>query len=74
MGRRLFVADEDVLDPAMFEQRVVDRQHRAARIAEHDLHAEVDQGLDQYGGSTLLWHGVTPQYLAGAIAPLERRR
>ena len=35
MGRRLLVAHEDVADPRLLEQRVVDRQHRAARIAEN---------------------------------------
>ncbi len=58
MGRCLFVADEDVADALLFEQRVVDREHRAAGIAEHDLHTEVAQRLDQDVCSAFLGHGV----------------
>ena len=54
VGRGLLMADEDVADPLLLEHRVVDRQHRAAGIAEHDLHAEIAQRLDQDIGSALL--------------------
>ena len=39
--RALLVAHQDVLDLVLLEQRVVDRQHRAARIAEQVLDALV---------------------------------
>ena len=45
----------------MTEQRVVDRQNRTAGIAEHDLHAEIAQRLDQDVGSTQLGHEVLLQ-------------
>jgi hypothetical protein len=61
MGRRLLVPDKDVLDAALLEQRVIDRQHRAAGIAEHDLYTQVRQGLDQDIGSThFSWHHSQP--------------
>ena len=57
----LFVANEDVPDaPPLLggpEQRVVDRQHRTAGIAEHDLHAEVAQRFDKDFGAGTLGHG-----------------
>ncbi len=51
MGRGLLMADENVLDPPLLEQRVIDREHRAAGIAEHDLDTEIDQRLDEDFGS-----------------------
>ncbi len=45
VGCRLFVADEDVLDRGMLEQCVIDRQHRAAGIAEHRIDTQIDQRL-----------------------------
>ena len=39
----LLVAHEDVADPVLPEDRVVDGEHGAARIAEHDLDAEVGE-------------------------------
>ena len=56
----LLMANEDVLDPPRPEQRVVDWQHRATGVAEHDFHAEIAQRLDQDVGSTLLGHGRSP--------------
>ncbi len=43
-----FVPHEDVADPVVAEQFVVDRQHRAARVAEHEFDALTDQAFDQY--------------------------
>ena len=54
MRRAAFLADEDVADTLLLEQRVVDRQDGAAGIAEHDLDAEIAQRLDQYVRATLL--------------------
>ena len=48
MHRALLVAHQDVLDLLLLEQLVVDRQHRAAGIAEDVLHALVGQGLDHH--------------------------
>jgi len=42
----LLVTDEDVLDPLLLEEGVVDVQHGPARVAEDELDALVDQGLD----------------------------
>jgi hypothetical protein len=41
--RRLLVPDEDVADGVLLEQRVVDREHGAAGIAEDDLDALILQ-------------------------------
>ena len=43
MRRGLFMADEDVADTPVLKQRVVNRQHRAAGIAENRIHALVNQ-------------------------------
>ena len=52
MGRALLVADQDVLQPLLVEQGVIDRQHRPARIAEKHLDALVDKGADDDLGSS----------------------
>ena len=52
--RRLLVAHQDVADGVLLEQRVVDRQYRAAGIAEDDLHALILQGAEQDFCSRLL--------------------
>jgi hypothetical protein len=44
MGRALLVADQHVLQLRLVEQRVVDRQHRAARIAEQHIDALIEKG------------------------------
>ena len=44
VGRALLVAHQDVAQARLVEQGVVDRQHRAAGIAEQVGHALVDQG------------------------------
>jgi hypothetical protein len=47
MGRAGFVADEDVADAFIAEQRIIDRKYRAAGIAEHEFDALGDQAFDQ---------------------------
>ena len=47
----LLVADEDVLDPVLLEQLVVDRQHGAAGIAEDMLDALVGESLQHNLGA-----------------------
>ena len=56
MRRALFVAHQDVLDLVLFVQRVVNGKHSAARIAEHGIHAKVQEGLYQYVGAALFGH------------------
>ena len=51
MGGPRFGTDEDVADALLLEQRVVNWKHRAAGIAEHDFHAEIDKRLDEDFGS-----------------------
>ena len=51
MDRALLVADQDVLDHLLLEDGVIDRQHRAARIAEHVLHALIGEGRDHHFGA-----------------------
>ena len=56
--RALLVAHQDVADPVLrLEQRVVDRQHRAAGIAENVLHALIGERLDHHFGAGHLCHG-----------------
>ncbi len=45
--RRLLVTHQDVPDRRLLKQRVVDRQHGAARIAEHYLHTLFAQRTEQ---------------------------
>ncbi|BBF70797.1 hypothetical protein SBA_ch1_29970 [Sphingomonas bisphenolicum] len=40
----------------MIVERVINRQHRAAGIAEHDLDTEIDQAFDQYVRAALFGH------------------
>ena len=49
--RALFVAHENVPDLVLVEDRVVDRQHRAAGIAEDDLDALILERLDHHFGA-----------------------
>ena len=52
VARSLLVPHEHVADPIpRAEERVVDRHVRAARIAEHEVHAFGDEGLDQQLGA-----------------------
>ena len=56
--RALLVAHQDVADPILrLEQRVIDRQHRAAGIAEDVLHALIGERLDHHFGAGHLCHG-----------------
>ena len=48
MDRALLVAHQDVSQGVLLEQGVVDRQNRAARIAENDLNPLIHQGLDHH--------------------------
>jgi hypothetical protein len=43
MHRPLLVAHQDVADRVLLEDRVVDRQHRAAGIAEYHVDVLLDQ-------------------------------
>ena len=73
MGRALLVPDQDVADVVLLEDLVVDRQHRAAGIAEHRVHALVLQGLDHHlraghvTGHRPLRSSAAPAGAAGAI-------
>ena len=51
MAGALLVADQDVLDLVLLEDLVIDRQHRAARIAENMLDAIVLQRLQHHFGA-----------------------
>ena len=51
MDRALLVADEDVLQPILLKQLVIDRQHRAAGIAENVLDALVGESLEHNLGA-----------------------
>ena len=51
MRRALLVAHENVADLVLMEDRVVDRQHRAAGIAEDELDALIFQRLDHHFGA-----------------------
>ena len=52
MDGRLLVAHQDVAQPVLLEQRIVDGKDRAARIAEDDLDFLVDQGFHQQIGAS----------------------
>ena len=43
----LFMPDEHVAQPPLGEQRIVDRQHRASRIAEDDFDAKGNQRVNE---------------------------
>jgi hypothetical protein len=51
MDRALLVADEDVLDLVLLEDRVIDRQHRAAGIAEQMFDALILKRADDHFGA-----------------------
>ncbi len=51
MGRAAFLPHEDVLDPLLIEQRVINGEHRPAGIAEHNFHTLIIQGLNQNIGA-----------------------
>jgi hypothetical protein len=59
MRRAAFLADEDVADAILLEDRIIDGKHGPARITEHDLDTEIGQGLDQdVCAGTFLGHGL----------------
>ena len=61
MGRALLVAHEHMLDEVLVEQRVIDRQHRAARIAENRIDALILQGLhNHFRAAHLVRHVIRP--------------
>jgi hypothetical protein len=81
------LADQDVADGVLLEQGVVDREDRAAGIAEYDVDTLIDQGLEQQLGageisgrhrrrhSYPLWfQQLTGAVLAGNPAPPARGR
>ena len=71
--RAAFLAHQDVADGVLLEQRVVDRQYRAAGISEDDLDALVLQGAEEDFCSRLggfCRHGRAPGKIAGA--PISR--
>ena len=51
VDRALLVANEDVLQPILLEQLVIDRQHGAARVAENVLDTLVGQNLEHHFGA-----------------------
>ena len=51
MHRALLVADENVLQLLLLEHGVVDRQHRAARVAENVLDPLIHERLDHHLGA-----------------------
>jgi hypothetical protein len=65
VGRALLVADQDVLQARLVEQRVIDRQDRAARIAEQHLDALVHEAANHDLGAG---HGARGVGGAGALA------
>ena len=69
MHRTALLADQDVADGILLEQRVVDRQYGAAGIPEDDLHALVLQGAEENFCSRLGFvcrHGRAPGDSGGA--------
>jgi hypothetical protein len=70
----LLVADEDVLDLVLMEERVVDRQHGPARIAEHVFDALVLQGPHHHlGAGHRLDHRPAP-FLIGPSSGRRRKK
>ncbi len=68
----LLVTDEDVTDRVLVEDRVVDRQHGTAGIAEYDLYALVLEGLEQdlgagTAGMTMVRHGAVLSGQGGRV-------
>ena len=58
MHGALFVPHQDVLHFVLLEQRVVDRQHRAAGIAENVLDALIGERRDHHFRAGHLRHGL----------------
>ncbi len=51
MHRALLMTDQDVLDPVLLEQLVIDGQHGAAGVAENMLHALINESLQHHFGA-----------------------
>jgi hypothetical protein len=51
MDGPLLVPNQDVADAVLFEERVVDRQHGAARVAEDDVDTLIGQRFDHHFGA-----------------------
>jgi len=51
VNRRLLVTHQDVLDLVVLEERIIDRQHGATGVAEHNLDALILERLQQYLGA-----------------------
>ena len=60
MGRALFMADQHMLDLRVVVEDVVNGQHRAARIAEHDFDPQIDQALHQQVRAAHFGHTQSP--------------
>jgi hypothetical protein len=70
VGGARFVADEDVADAFIAEQRIIDRKHGAAGIAEHIFDALGDQAFDQdFSAAALAFHDLVSLLSGG---PQER--
>ena len=63
MRRTSFMADQDVADTALAEQRIVNRQHCTAGIAEYEFDPLPDQAFNQdAGAAALLAHVNNPSF------------
>ena len=70
----LFVTNEDMADGGLLVQRVIDRQHGAAGIAEDDIDTLVPQGVQQGVRAAMGWmfrHEGRP-LLAGQVTRVRR--
>ena len=84
VGRPLLVPDKNMPDAGILEERVIDRQNRAARIAEDDLDPLVLEGLDHDFGACqhfrhqsvlpLLGTGGLPGFARGSDFPTKKGR
>jgi hypothetical protein len=74
MDRTLLVPDEHMLDLLLLEERVIDRQHRTAGIAEEMLDALILKGAnDHFGASHHLAHNGLLRDLSFRVQ-LEKRQ
>jgi hypothetical protein len=76
MGRAGFVAHENVADPLVTEQGIINRQHCAAGVAEHTFDSLGNQAFDQnIRAAALVLHAaipsrprLLPEAMRGALA------
>ncbi|MGY2938014.1 hypothetical protein ACVWZ6_007616 [Bradyrhizobium sp. GM6.1] len=75
MARALLMPNQDVLDLALLEDLVVDREHRAAGVAENVGHAMIDERADDHRGAghlvrivALVAHWLAPDALLSAAS------